>query len=52
MIAILGIIPAILIGIIFVAINPMWSLLWTLWLASSAAFVLKGRRRSGQKNES
>ena len=51
MIAIFGIIPAILIGIIFFIINPIWSAMWLLLLASSAAFILNGRKRRRQKNE-
>ena len=51
MIAILGIIPVIFIGIIFFIVNPIWSALWILLLASSVAFVLMGRKRRQQKNE-
>ena len=45
MIAILGMIPVILIGVIFFIINPIWSVMWLLLLAVAAAFVFIGRKR-------
>ena len=46
MIAILGIIPVILIGIMFFFIDPAWSVLWILLLALAAIFALKGKKRT------
>ncbi len=41
MIALLGIIPVILVGIIFLLINPLWSALWVLLVAGEALFLFK-----------
>ena len=45
MIAIFGIIPVILIGIIFLLINPLWSVLWMLLVAGTAAFTFTRKKR-------
>ena len=45
MIAILGIIPAVLIGIIFFTINPVWSVIWALLVAGEMLFLFKRKRQ-------
>ena len=46
MIAILGMIPAILVGIIFFIINPIWSALWMLLAVGEVLFLFKRKRKT------
>jgi len=46
MIAILGMIPVILVGIIFLLINPVWSALWMLLVAGTVAFAFTNKKRT------
>ena len=43
--AILGLIPAIIFGIILFLINPMLGVLWILWLVGVTIFTLKRNKR-------
>lgn len=42
--ATLGLIPAIILGIILFLINPIIGVLWVLWLVGVAIFTLKKKK--------
>ena len=46
MIAIFGMIPVILVGIIFLVINPLWSALWMLLAVGTVAFAFTRKKRA------
>jgi hypothetical protein len=42
--AILGLIPAIILAIILFLINPIFGVLWILWLVGVAVFTLRKKK--------
>ena len=43
--AIMGIFPAIILGIIFFLVNPIIGVLWVLWLVCVTIYTLKRNKR-------
>ena len=43
--ATLGLIPAIILGIILFLINPIIGILWVLWLVGVAIFTVKKKKK-------
>lgn len=43
--AILGLIPALIVAIILFLINPIFGVLWILWLVGVTIFTLKRNKR-------
>lgn len=43
--ALLGLMPAILLGIVFFLINPIFGVLWVLWLLGVAIIILKRNKK-------
>ncbi len=42
--AILGLIPALLLGLVFFIINPLLGVLWALWLVGVTTYTLKRKK--------